>query len=203
MNTQDKRSVALTGAMVAAGFVAYPNMRRGVALGARRWRNDWRATGFDILLSTSGQAFFWTLGQDFIGLSMRPKWLPGVGHVLARKLQPLMPQTASFAWTMKFAEIACDALKMPVEGRLYRQSGIIPDGWACLITQPGWSFIEVADKLAGVILCPELVNDHQQVEDSMSSIYGSVTRLALCSLFFSTFGSKSLERKRHPQKVFG
>lgn len=203
MNTQDKHSMALTGAMVAAGLATYPQMRRGVVLGVRRWRNNPRATSLDIGISLSGQAFFWTLGQDFIGLSMRPKWLPGLGHVIARKLQPQLPQTTTFAWIIKAVEITCDALKMPVEGKLYAEFGIIPDGWACLITQPLWSGFEVADKVAGLITCPDLVDDPEQVQDSISSIYGSVTRLALGALFFSTLGEKSRHRQRHPQKVFG
>lgn len=173
----------------------------GVSLAIRRWDNDPRATVLDIAVSAIGQLWFWTGGQDFIGIGMNPKWLPGMGHKLAPRIQRHLPDKAATAWMLKFIEIASDATKMPIEGRLYRQVGIVPDVVGAALTQPLWSGIEVTEKLIGVIRHPERINTPQQIADSLSSIYGTWTRNILSLLFFR-YGRQLRNKLGRPQTVF-
>jgi hypothetical protein len=172
----------------------------GVKLGVTRWRTDPKATAIDVGVSSIGQALGWTLFQDFIGIGMKPVWRPGLGHKLSPKLQKRLPATSTTAWTLKVIEIASDATKMPIEGRLYRELGVVPDAVATLVTQPLWSFIEVVEKLIGVIRHPERVNDPDQIADSISSIYGTWTRNGMSMLLI--IGGRQMRNKLpHPQTV--
>jgi hypothetical protein len=170
----------------------------GVKLGITRWRVDPKATVLDVAFSGIGQVWFWTGGQDFIGIGMNAKWLPGLGHRLAPMIQQRLPATAPTAWMIKVIEIASDATKMPIEGKLYRELGIVPDAVAALVTQPLWSGIEVGEKLIGIWLHPERVNTPEQVADSLSSIYGTWTR-NLLSLLMLYRGRALRNKLGHPQ----
>jgi len=196
-----RNAVAVTtGVVMIMGLPLRRQLTTGVKLGVRRWKTDPKATGIDIGASLVGQLLFWTIGQDFIGVGMRPKWLPGLGHKLAAAIQPKLPQTARVAWTIKVIEIASDATKIPIEGRLYREQGVVPDAVAAAVTQPLWSTIEVGEKLFGVIMHPERVNTPEQVADSISSIYGTWTRNIL-SLILWRYGPRARSWLRHPQPV--
>jgi len=143
------------------------------------WRTKPLQTAQKIGQSAYGQLFFWTVGQDFIGVGMDKKWGPGFGHVLARRITRHLPQTVQAAWIIKFIEIASDATKMPIEGLLYQRDGVVPDAVSAAATQPLFSAVEVIEKIIGIIRHPERVHNQNQVEDSVSSIYGTWTRNGL------------------------
>jgi hypothetical protein len=182
MAPSKNRKIAASAAVLAAWPLIHKPATRNLRLGLRRWREQPAATTTDAGFSLIGQAMFWTVGQDFIGVGMMPKWLPGLGHKLAPSIQRRLPQTATIAWAVKVVEIASDATKIPIEGKMFAEEGFVPDGWAYLITQPLWSWIEAVEKIVGVILHPERVNTSEQVSDSISSIYGTWTRNGLSLL---------------------
>ena len=179
--------LAVAGAAAGLGWVARRQLVDGAKLGVSRWRSNPRSTATDIGLSSIGQLMFWTVGQDFIGIGMDRKWGPGLGHRIAPVIQKRLPATPAVAWTIKAIEIASDATKMPIEGKLYRELGIVPDAVAAAVTQPAWSYIEVVEKVIGILRHPERVNTPSQVEDSISSIYGTWTR-HLLSLALLRYG---------------
>ncbi len=86
---------------------------------------------------------------------MSPVKQLGLGQTVARKVYEVIPHNAVSAWGIKIAEILTDAGKMPIEGVLYLKHGFVPDGVAAIVTQPLWSSIETAEKVAGVALKPE------------------------------------------------
>lgn len=197
MKTQSR--VAVGAALVAAlGVVQRRPLAAGVQLGVRRWRHDPVATAIDIGASSTGQMFFWTIGMDQIGIGMNPKWQPGYGHHLVSKLR--LPDSATMAWAIKIVEILSDASKMPFEGKLYAELGIVPDAVAAGFTQPLWSYIEVAEKVLSVAVYPERVNTPEQIQNSLACIYGTWTRHGL-SLLFLVFGGKLRGKLTHPQTI--
>ena len=177
------------------------HLATGVRLGVKRWQTDPAATAIDVGLSSVGQALGWTLFQDYIGIGMKPLWRPGKLHGVASRTQLRLPFTAAIAWTLKMIEISSDATKMPIEGLLYRELGVVPDAVATLVTQPLWSAIVVVEKLIGIIRHPERVNTPEQMADSISSIYGTWTRNGL-SLLLIWRGRQLRNMLGHPQTVF-
>lgn len=193
MDARIARAAGATAAGVLALYVAeLSGLRSNLKLAGTRWHDNPAGTGTDILLSGIGQAYFWTIGQDFIGIGMDKKWGPGLGHLVAPFLQKRLPQTAAVAWTVKAVEIASDATKMPIESKLYRDLGLVPDAVAALTTQPAWSLFEVLEKIFGITRHPERVNTPSQVTDSLSSIYGTWSR-NLLSLGMARYGRRYRE----------
>ncbi len=194
----DARRIAVpAGVALVLGLPIRRQLASGVKLAGQRWRSNPAGTSTDIVLSLAGQAFLWTVGQDFIGVGMDRKWGPGLGHRIAPAIQRRLPDSPAVAWTLKVIEIASDATKMPIESHLYREIGIVPDAVAAAVTQPLWSFIEVVEKITGCINHPERVNDPKQVADSISSIYGTWSRNAL-SLAFLRYGRAYRSRVGSP-----
>ena len=177
--TRQQLALAAPAAVVATGLglVAKPALEAAVRQAITGWRNDPKGSLIDLGLAlVYGQGVMWTIGQDFIGVGMNPKWRPGIGHKLAPKIAAKLPHTTRVYWLVKVVEIASDATKMPLEGRLLRRVGVVPDVVAQAIPQPLWSFIEVVEKLVGLVRYPERVTTPEQLEDSISSIYGTWTR---------------------------
>lgn len=172
------RDLAVPMAVSATlGWPLRRSIKQGLTVGVTSWKTDPFRMLADVLVSTVyGQGIFWTIGQDYIGVYMNPKLKPGLGHRLARLIKRQLPDNDALAWALKLIEIGLDATKIPVEGRLYAELGVIPDGWAALVTQPGWSYIEVVEKTSGILLYPDRVTVPGNVEDSISSIYGTLVR---------------------------
>ena len=146
--------------------------------------NQWHANpeGMASRVITSaivGQGVFWLLGSDQIGLFMNPKLRMGRGPSIGRFVYSRLPHTKTTARTVKVIEILTDASRAPLEGALYRRHGITPDAIATLVTQPLWSLIEAAEKIAGVVIHPERLEDDEQVIQSLANIYGNVFRWGL------------------------
>lgn len=192
-----RRIAVPAGVALVLGLPIRRQLTGGVVLAGQRWKTNPSGASTDIVLSLVGQAFFWTVGQDFIGVGMDRKWGPGLGHRIAPAIQRRLPESASVAWGLKVIEIASDATKMPIEGYLYREIGIVPDAVAAAVTQPLWSFIEVVEKITGCINHPERVNEPNQVADSISSIYGTWSRNAL-SLAFLRYGRAYRSKAGNP-----
>lgn len=145
------------------------------------WQQDPKRMVGEILFSfICGQGVFWKFGYDFIGLAMKPRAQMGLGQTVGSAVSARLPKYPSVVWIVKAVEILADWGKIPIEGSLYRQTGVVPDAIACTVTQPLWSTLEVAEKLAGVLAYPERVNDPDQIRASIGSIYGSLFRYVLC-----------------------
>lgn len=163
---------------------------QGLVISGKRWRRSPAGAVADVIVSLIGQAFFWTVGQDFIGVFMKSKWKPGLGHLFARKIHAKLPENDWLAWALRITEIALDATKCNIEGDLFKSVQIIPDAWAYIVTQPVWSVMEASEKTSGMILFPERVVLPENVEDSISSMYGTLSRDLLSILVFKPFGHK-------------
>lgn len=132
---------------------------------------------------------------------MSPVKQLGLGQTVARKVYEVIPHNAVSAWGIKIAEILTDAGKMPIEGVLYLKHGFVPDGVAAIVTQPLWSSIETAEKVAGVALKPEKVNTEDQILLSLGCIYGSLFRYFLVGIYlligswlYRMVGEKGIEK---------
>ena len=180
---------AATAGVLALCIAEQSGLQSNLKLARSRWHDNPAGTGTDILLSGIGQVYFWTIGQDFIGIGMDKKWGPGLGHLVAPVIQKRLPQNAVIAWTIKVVEIASDATKMPIESKLYRDLGLVPDAVAALTTQPAWSLFEVLEKIIGITKHPERINTPGQITDSLSSIYGTWSR-NLLSLGMARYGRR-------------
>lgn len=157
------------------------------------WReNPFRMIAQLVTSAIVGQALFWRVGYDQLGIAMDPKREFGAGIKIADKVANRLPNTVQTAWTIKAVEILADLGKMPIEGQAYVRHGITPDVVACVITQPLWSGIEAAEKTVGVITHPERVNTPEQIRLSIACIYGSVVRYGLG--FLVIMAGKQLNR---------
>lgn len=151
------------------------------------WRqNPFRMLAQLIVSTIVGQALFWRVGYDQLGIGMDPKREFGVGSKLADKVASRLPNNATTAWVLKVIEILTDLGKMPIEGKAYARHGITPDVVACAVTQPAWSAIEAVEKTRGAIVYPERVNTPEQIRLSLACIYGSLVRYALGFLVIAT-----------------
>lgn len=144
------------------------------------WReNPFRMVAQLVASTIVGQAVFWRIGYDQLGVAMDPKREFGVGGRIADTVARRLPQTPAVAWTLKFLEITTDLGKMPIEGVAYARHGIVPDVVACVVTQPLWSGIEAIEKTLGTVTHPERVNTPEQIRLSLACIYGSLFRYGL------------------------
>jgi hypothetical protein len=142
------------------------------------WRDDPAQMVIKAFLGLAIGQIFWRLGYDQLGLFMSPKLQVGPGQALAAAVYRRLPPGPRTAWTVKLIEIACDASKMPVERRLYLERGYVADIIGTLATQPLWSGIETAEKIAGAALHSERVDTPEQVQVSIGCIYGTLVRYA-------------------------
>lgn len=166
---------------------------RSVRQSYQGWReNPFRMIAQLVTSTIVGQALFWRIGYDQLGIAMDPKREFGVGAKLADKVASQLPDTARTAWTIKTVEILADLGKMPIEGQAYARHGITPDVVACAVTQPLWSGIEAVEKTVGVLTHPERVNTPEQIRLSLACIYGSLVRYGLG--FFVIATGKYLNR---------
>lgn len=131
-----------------------------------------------------GQAIFWRFGYDQIGIMMQPKVQLGFGQRLAEWVYDRIPHTTQAAWTLKALEILTDAGKIPIEGAIFRKHGFAPDALAVAATQPLFSAIETAEKIAGAALYPQRVHTPEQMKVSIGCIYGSVFRYAMTAVLW-------------------
>jgi hypothetical protein len=191
-NGRNRRAASAVIPAVALGWLTRRSLKDNVCLAILRWRQEPKAMAVDLAVSlVYGQGVMWTIGQDFIGFGMKPIWRPGFGHKIAPIISGRLPHTPCVYWSVKTLELVSDATKMPIEGRLFQDRGVVPDVVAQGVTQPLWSYIEVLEKLYGLVIHPERVEDAQQLEDSISSIYGTWTR-NIASFVWWRYGPRML-----------
>jgi hypothetical protein len=142
------------------------------------WHEDWVKMVSAILTSIIiGQAFFWILGYDQIGLGWDTKKEYGLGQVIGEKVINKMPIDEATGWMVKYAEVVLDAVRMGTEGATYLRFGFVPDAVACVVTQPLWSGIEVTEKVVSTARQPEMIGTREQILLSIKCIYGSLFRI--------------------------
>jgi hypothetical protein len=149
------------------------------------WKTNPQLMITNILLSfLFGQLIFEFLGYDQLGIFQHLGVQMGLGQKFAAWFYGFIPHVVWVAWLIKVVEILTDALKMPIEGRLYRRQGLVPDVVAAAVTQPLWSGIEASEKLLGAILYPALVAHPDKILVSLGCIYGSCFRDLLAGMLW-------------------
>jgi len=161
---------------------------QGVKKAYYGWREDWVKMVAAILTSfVIGQAVFWLIGYDQLGIAMRPFFETGIGQAIGEKVTDRLPINETTAWTVKFLEVGTDAGRIWTEGETYLKYGICPDGLAAVVTQPLWSTIEVAEKVRGVAVNQEAMGTRDQIQLSISCIYGNLFRYLQVVIIWLTY----------------
>lgn len=155
-------------------------IKRGVVIARDAWRDDpIKMTSKVVVSLAAGQSIGWLIGYDQLGLFMDTKKQFGIGAEVATAIVRYLPESTTVYGAIKALEILADAARIPIEGALFRRYQIVPDALAAVVTQPLWTTFEVAEKVSGVILHPERVNDPDQAIVSLACVYGSVFRIAV------------------------
>lgn len=192
--------ITLTGVTAAAVTVYRRQIVPNAELSVERWREDpARQLGKVALSAAAGQGVFWSIGYDQLGMLMDTKVQLGFGRRVADAVYTRLPQSPATPWVVKAMEIAMDASKIPVEGALCHRHGVVPDGVAALVSQPLWSVLETAEKLAGALAHPERVTQPEAVKVSIGCIYGTSVRHVASILILLAGNSITTRRQQHSQ----
>jgi hypothetical protein len=157
------------------------NFRSNIRQGITGWKTDWPRMVAQLVVSALlGQGLFWRLGYDQFSIGGKANRVMqiGFGQRVAEWFYLRLPHTRRAIYTTKAVEIAFDLGKCPLEGATYTRLGITPDVVACAVTQPAWSVIEAAEKLASLLLNLESYRqvDEEEFKASIACIYGSLFR---------------------------
>lgn len=176
---------ALAAAAAASVVLCRKPIGRSLRQARIAWREDPVKMGSKIVVGFAvGQGVFWLIGYDQLGLFMDTKKQFGIGAEIAEAVARRLPEGTAVYVTVKALEIITDALRIPIEGAVYRRYQFAPDIVATIVTQPLWTTLEVAEKTAGVFLHPERVTDPKQLLVSIACIYGNLFRYVLAAVIW-------------------
>lgn len=149
-------------------------------------------TGFIV-----GQAVFWRLGSDQLGLFMDPKIQFGQGQKIGTWVYENLPQTRTASWMLKFLEVGSDELRTQTEIWTYNRLGYCPDALAVLLTPQLWHIFEIPEKLVGAIRRPERVLSREGTILSAQNTYGNLFRIAQVGVLavFGTWISRHVRNR--------
>lgn len=146
-------------------------------LAAYGWRNDpIRMTSQVAASFVIGQAIFWKIGYDQVGVGMKPKKQFGLGQKVSDWAIDNLSHDLQTAIALKVVEVLTDLGKAPLEAACYRRHGLTPDAVACLFTQPAWSIAEALEKAVSAAIYPRRLTEPEQIGLSAACIYGSLFR---------------------------